>query len=145
EEGTRPTGTSGAAAKPPRPLPRRILTLLLPELATAKSSLPSPLKSPTATDWGKEPTGKGPTGVKLGTIRASSASTLGRNPRRAARRRAAPTRIRSENMASSLLVGGRKPVAPLAGPPPPPQWREGALLLQTIPTRGGQGSERRVE
>ena len=44
-----------AAVKVPSPLPSRIVTLLLPELATAKSSLPSPLKSAAAIDEGLAP------------------------------------------------------------------------------------------
>ena len=42
----------GAAAKVPSPLPIRIVTVLSPVLATARSGMPSPLKSPTATDNG---------------------------------------------------------------------------------------------
>ena len=43
-----------AAWKVPLPLPSSTLTLSLPSLATARSGLPSPLKSPTATDDGHE-------------------------------------------------------------------------------------------
>src|ERR1039457_7621042 len=42
----------------PSPLPSRILTLLVVELVTARSAMPSPLKSPTATALGPPPTGK---------------------------------------------------------------------------------------
>ena len=46
-----------AAWKVPSPLPSRMLMLLLPELTTAMSGLPSPLKSPIATAVGLVPTG----------------------------------------------------------------------------------------
>ena len=39
----------------PVPSPRKMETVLLSALATAKSSLPSPLKSPTATERGSTP------------------------------------------------------------------------------------------
>ena len=48
----------GAAAKVPLPLPSSTLTLSLPALATARSGLPSPLKSPTATEIGRVPGGE---------------------------------------------------------------------------------------
>lgn len=47
-----------AAPSPPRPLPSSTLTLLLFTFATARSSFMSPLKSPTTTELGPEPTGK---------------------------------------------------------------------------------------
>jgi hypothetical protein len=47
-----------AVGNVPVPLLRRIDTLLLPELATARSSLPSPLKSPIATECGFDPVAK---------------------------------------------------------------------------------------
>src|SRR5262249_25190263 len=46
----------GFAVKVPSPLPRRIETVLLPLLATARSSLPSPLKSARTTPLGELPT-----------------------------------------------------------------------------------------
>src|SRR5262249_20889508 len=49
-EGPAPTGEPGAGAEPARRLPERMVTLLFNKLATARSGLPSPLKSPTATD-----------------------------------------------------------------------------------------------
>src|SRR5436305_137956 len=57
------TGERGALAKPPLPLPSRMLTLLLLRLATARSGLPSPLKSPTATEAGVLPTPTGEPGA----------------------------------------------------------------------------------
>ena len=39
----------------PSPLPRKIVTVSGPAFATARSALPSPLKSPTATDAGIAP------------------------------------------------------------------------------------------
>ena len=48
---------------PPAPLPKSIETLLEPALATAKSNLVSPLKSPTATELGADPTAKLVAGV----------------------------------------------------------------------------------
>src|SRR5262249_57478130 len=44
-----------ASGKAPVPSPKRIVTLLELKLATARSGLPSPLKSPTATDKGLVP------------------------------------------------------------------------------------------
>src|SRR5258708_28588829 len=44
-----------AAFAEPGVVLRNIVTLLLPEFATARSGLPSPLKSPTATKTGFEP------------------------------------------------------------------------------------------
>ncbi len=46
------------ATNPPRPLPSSTLTLALPLLAETTSSFLSPLKSPTATELGLDPTGK---------------------------------------------------------------------------------------
>jgi len=40
------------------PVPRRIETLFVPKLVTAKSKFMSPLKSPTETDLGPVPTAK---------------------------------------------------------------------------------------
>ena len=42
----------------PVPVPKSIETLSEPKIATAKSNLVSPLKSPTATEFGKDPTAK---------------------------------------------------------------------------------------
>ncbi len=47
-----------AVPKLPAPVPNRTETLLLFQFATAKSNLPSPLKSPTITEWGLLPTEK---------------------------------------------------------------------------------------
>ena len=44
-------------------MPSRTETVLEMKLATARSGLPSPLKSPTATDWGCVPTPKVAAGV----------------------------------------------------------------------------------
>src|SRR2546423_847325 len=54
ESGLVPAEISGVAGdvKPPAPSPRRIETLLLVRFAAAKSSLPSPLKSPTVMKIG---------------------------------------------------------------------------------------------
>ena len=49
-------GNVESLSKVPSPLPLKIETVLLPEFATAMSSLPSPLKSPSATDCGYLPT-----------------------------------------------------------------------------------------
>src|SRR5262245_31929970 len=76
---------SGTGTKPPWPLPRRKLTLLLPELVTAKSGLPSRLKSAATTVQGLVPTAPAGTGVKLGTQRSSRGFTRGRNRGRRAR------------------------------------------------------------
>src|SRR4051794_27243583 len=51
-----------------------MLTVLLPELVTAKSRLPSRSKSAVTTVQGFAPTPTGPAAVKLGTQRSSSAS-----------------------------------------------------------------------
>src|SRR5215831_3588417 len=51
-------GDEVVGLKLPVPSPSRILTALPPLLATARSSLPSPLKSPTATPHGRKPTPK---------------------------------------------------------------------------------------
>jgi hypothetical protein len=47
-----PAAGLAAAVKLPSPLPSRIVTLLLPESVTARSSWPSPLKSAAAMDVG---------------------------------------------------------------------------------------------
>src|SRR5882724_1015774 len=49
-------GEAGACVKPPLPFPNRIVTFLLPELATARSSLPSRLRSAMTTQLGAAPT-----------------------------------------------------------------------------------------
>src|SRR5262249_18204378 len=56
--GTVPTATFLAAWKVPSPFPRSTLTVLLPPFVTARSSLPSCWKSPTATEGGPAPTGR---------------------------------------------------------------------------------------
>ena len=45
------------------PFPRRMVTVLLPEFATAKSGMESPLKSPTTTKIGLTPTASVLTGA----------------------------------------------------------------------------------
>src|SRR5882672_3458653 len=47
-----PTGEPAAWANAPVPFPSRIVAFLEPEFATARSALPSRLKSPTATEKG---------------------------------------------------------------------------------------------
>src|SRR6266508_4342126 len=67
-----PTLKFVAAPKLPVPVPRTIDTLSEPQLAVARSGLPSPLKSPTTTGTGLVPTLKSDrptlkfTGVQLG-------------------------------------------------------------------------------
>src|SRR2546426_1181250 len=67
EQGPLPTATNGGRAptaklvgapKEPVPLPSRMDTLLLPLLATARSCLPSLLKSPSAREAGLPPAPK---------------------------------------------------------------------------------------
>src|SRR5437762_3208605 len=73
-----------------------MLRVLLPKLATARSSFPSPLKSATATERGSFPTGKVVVPRKLSAVRSSSTS----RPRRtgAARHRTRGRRgTREEN------------------------------------------------
>ncbi len=48
-----------AAVNPPVPSPSRTVTVLSPELAATISSLPSPLRSPVATDCGLDPVANG--------------------------------------------------------------------------------------
>src|SRR5882757_2065757 len=50
-----PVDGLAAAVNVPSPLPKRTVTVLLKVFATARSDLPSPLKSPTATDSGLLP------------------------------------------------------------------------------------------
>src|SRR5438552_5494824 len=61
EEGDLPTanGLPGAVVKTPEPFPSNTVTLLLPRFAVARSGMPSPLKSPTATKAGNDPTANG--------------------------------------------------------------------------------------
>jgi hypothetical protein len=68
EEGFLPVAAGEVVGKSPLPSPKRMVTLGLTNvlLATARSSLPSPLKSPIATEDGFEPvTGDEAVGVKL--------------------------------------------------------------------------------
>src|SRR5437879_9731988 len=53
-----PTTKVVAGGKVPSPLPSNTETVLDPALATARSGLPSLLKSPTATDQGAPPAAK---------------------------------------------------------------------------------------
>src|SRR5207244_8704586 len=53
-----PTNKVVAGGKVPSPLPSNTETVLDPALATARSGLPSLLKSPTATDQGAPPAAK---------------------------------------------------------------------------------------
>src|ERR1039458_3612645 len=57
EVGPNPTenGLPDASVKPPRPSPNKTVTLLLIEFATARSALPSPLKSPITIEFGMLP------------------------------------------------------------------------------------------
>ena len=60
-----PVPKSVAALKLPVPSPSKIETLLESEFATARSCLPSPLKSPTATEIGPLPVPKLVAALKL--------------------------------------------------------------------------------
>src|SRR5262245_142994 len=67
----------------PLPFPSSTLRLLWavvaetgPRLTTARSGLPSLLKSATVTAWGRTPTGKVTAGRKLGTVRSSNTSSV---------------------------------------------------------------------
>src|SRR5437867_1343881 len=51
-----PTGEPAAWVNAPEPLPSRIVTVFEPPFVTARSAVPSRLKSPTAVDEGKNPT-----------------------------------------------------------------------------------------
>ncbi len=64
-EGIKPTaiGDPAAGANPPLPSPNRMLTLLLPAFVTARSTMPSPLKSPVAIPPGPVPTANGDPGA----------------------------------------------------------------------------------
>src|SRR5262249_57819898 len=63
----------------PLPLPSSTLTLLWePALTTARSGVPSWLKSATVTARGATPTGNVTGGRKVGTVRSSNASTRSR-------------------------------------------------------------------
>src|SRR5262249_56918164 len=70
DSGKDPAPTVEVVGKAPAPSPKRIVTVLelsgVPRLATARSSLPSPLKSPTATDTGKDPA---KTGERAGWVK----------------------------------------------------------------------------
>ena len=59
------------ASKLPVPVPSRIATLLPAVFATARSSLPSPLKSPTAIEAGLSPVWKSVFALN-GTVWAAS-------------------------------------------------------------------------
>src|SRR5260370_1428511 len=61
ELGDDPTakGVPRAAANPPNPFPTSTVTLLLPQVAVARSGMPSPLKSPTTTESGRDPGANG--------------------------------------------------------------------------------------
>src|ERR1700682_2811454 len=48
-----------AVVNPPLPFPSNTVRLLLLPLVTARSAFPSPLKSPTATEFGQLPTANG--------------------------------------------------------------------------------------
>jgi hypothetical protein len=67
ERGPVPTGSGeeAAAVKSPMPSPSTIVTLLEPEFAVARSCRPSPLKSPTATETGRDPAGSGEEGAAV--------------------------------------------------------------------------------
>lgn len=52
-------GLPPAAVNPPLPFPSNTVTVLSPQSATAKSGLPSPLKSATAVARGFVPAAKG--------------------------------------------------------------------------------------
>jgi hypothetical protein len=69
-----PTGTSGAAVKPPSPLLSRTLTLWSKKFAVAKSDSPSPSKSATTSD-GALPTGTSSAAVKLTAAKQSRPSS----------------------------------------------------------------------
>src|SRR5262249_44808262 len=64
--------------KAPSPLPRSTLTVLEFWLTTARSALPSPLKSPVTRATGVAPTGKVGGAKNAGTVRSSRASRRGK-------------------------------------------------------------------
>src|SRR5439155_11825128 len=68
--------TSDPAPKLPVPVPSSTATLLDPLRATARSGRPSPLKSPTATEDGRDPTVKLVAAPKLPVPVPSSTDTL---------------------------------------------------------------------
>src|SRR5439155_8330794 len=69
EDGARPTSTGepGAALKPHAPSPIRTVTSFESWFATARSGLPSPLRSAATTEDGLWPTGIGPPGANDGS------------------------------------------------------------------------------
>ena len=103
-----------AALNPPAPSPNNTDTLFEPLLATARSCLPSPLKSPTATKKGPLPT------LKLV----------------AAPKPPAPLPSKSETLASPVLATARSclpsplksPTATERGVVPTPKFVAGAKL-----------------
>ncbi len=57
--GLMPVARSGVDVKVPSPLPRRTVMVLAYAFTTARSGMPSPLKSPVTTDCGPVPTAIG--------------------------------------------------------------------------------------
>ena len=68
-----------AALKLPAPSPNKIETLSEPSLAVARSCLPSPLKSPTATKRGIVPVPKFAAAAKLTGLHVASVVTVNVN------------------------------------------------------------------
>ena len=99
--------------------PRTMETLLLIELATARSALPSPLKSPTATETGPSPTAnRGPgAGVKppVPSPRRTETSLLAKF---ATARSALPSRLKSPTATEDGLFRTKngEPVADVKRP-----------------------------
>src|SRR5208282_447812 len=71
-------GDEAAEVNVPSPLPNKIATLSALALATAKSSFPSPLKSPVTTDMGVGPVAMGePLAFEKATVGAEAVTGNG--------------------------------------------------------------------
>src|SRR5207253_762750 len=100
-------GSVCADAKAPSPLPSSTETVLDPRLATARSSLPSPLKSPTATENGLVPTARSGRAANVPSPWPRSTETVP-EPSLATARSALPSPLKSPTATDDGLCPVRK-------------------------------------
>src|SRR3989442_14312970 len=101
--GPAPTTKASGACKVPSPLPSSTETSLESKLATARSGLPSPLKSPTATESGDRPAAKSLRAMNDTVWAGAGSGNVDRN------NKAAPT---SRDSRVEYLVKPRGPLEP---------------------------------
>ena len=133
-------GLPAERVNPPVPLPSSTVTVLSPELAVTISAFPSPLKSPTPTKTGVDPTANGlpATCVNLPEPLPSSTVTV-LSPELAATISALPSPLKSPTATNCGFIPTAKglPVASVNPPEPLPSNTVTLLPTALTVTRSG--------